>query len=314
MKARSRPQMWLLSFYIIYQFSGCHSEDPGTMYLGFVFDATTASSIKAVTDAYLNSTLLIPTYRDFLQNISSTAGIDNVLNYYVKPLDPNTQAFDPEYHVTLKYCGDDQTTCEEYKKKNSQYISKVFELHLVGYVLTNRTFGIRVNLTEAQLPLFDNTKADEQPSRQFEILTTSATLDLPGIRFETLELPPSLPASNSRAHVTLGCGPGISAVTTGPDLLQAIEYEIDSDGSVTSVSFDNIRDPVDPQEQNMRVTQYIKEGTEDPVFVIYPSVKLIANATLLPYNNKQTNSAEVLTVFKLAPIVSIIAIAITLQM
>lgn len=82
-------------------------------------------------------------------------------------------------------------------------IGKSDELSVTALIVTPRTFGARVALTETQLNLW--------PEGEDKVGVPPALL--PGVE--------SLPAG-SRAHVTLGCSAGVEAVQTGLDLLEIL--------------------------------------------------------------------------------------------
>lgn len=167
-------------------------------------------------------------------------------------------------------------------------------MNLVGYVITSRTFGIRVELTSDQKSLFDGENGKTETEQVSPEKSNKMSAPLPGeLKLEQQKFPPSLPATSTRAHITLGCAPGVAAVVTGPDALQAIRYE--QSGAGLGESWDNIVDPKDENSQNMRVTLYKPNATSPPsdfMFVIYPRVKVLANATLERYYQKSTGSAS----------------------
>lgn len=80
------------------------------------------------------------------------------------------------------------------------------EISVTALIVTPRTFGARVALTETQMKLWpeggDKTGAPEALLASIE----------------------ALPAG-SRAHVTLGCSAGVEAVQTGLDLLEILALQ-----------------------------------------------------------------------------------------
>lgn len=89
-----------------------------------------------------------------MESVIQNTSVTDIYKYFVKPLDPNELIFDPFYHVTAKYCGDDD--CSQYKSLVESHLNHNFEMQLVGYYMTRRTFGVRVNLTLEQEDVYDN--------------------------------------------------------------------------------------------------------------------------------------------------------------
>lgn len=279
------------------------------LYFGFFFDEDTASSMNILLDSYLN--LLdteIPEFATFLQNVSTSANVTNPMEFYTKPLDPNTGNYDPLYHITAKYCGDHQASCREYEKNHSKLLDTKFEMNLVGLVFTSKTFGMRVDLTTEQRALFDeiNGKAKQMANVPAEYKSRKSSLSfqtpLPGeFRLERQEpFPPALPATSTKAHVTVGCAPGVPAVRTGHNALLAIRYErLADEESSFYESWSDVIDPVDPNRDEMKVTLFKPNASsppEDSLFVVYPRVKIIANATLARYFQKEPNGSTLSSV------------------
>lgn len=133
-------------------------------------------------------------------------------------------------------------------------------LHSIGWILTPRTFGARIKLTESQLLLWNQNDTEGNPKQrsvkentkgsslyyQYERLlnkenTTDQDPNVLGICYSSFNNTFPRPNSKrrllfsgnfqptsgfgSKAHLTLGCSPGVEAVTTGYDLVDLIHLE-----------------------------------------------------------------------------------------
>lgn len=260
---------------------------------------------------------LSPDFETFLKDVSNSSGITNTSAYFVKPVDPNTKEFDPLYHITTKFCGTNQEACAAYAAKHAEYINATFEMELVGFVFTNRTFGIRVNLKDVQKTLFEEgtpfSKDAENTEETEEEPLPSAVETFPGVTLQAQEYPSNYPVTTTRAHVTLGCAPGVPAVTTGPDMVEVINYEIRLGNGATQVTTWNITDPMDSSKEMMVALYKPSEEASDPkdfIFVVYPRVKIMADAVLTPYIQDKSASARVFSCQFLVLLSSFIALSL----
>lgn len=133
-----------------------------------------------------------------------------------------------------------------------QSLGKGFRLCIIGFVITTRTVGARLKLSNEQLELWCNDDHEDPPVT----VLNSAVLKKPQLshsnsdrskeKLNSLEFRntsvcfPTItereifynedrfyPTSGrgSRAHLTLACAPGIKPVTTGSDLILAVKCE-----------------------------------------------------------------------------------------
>lgn len=206
------------------------------------------------------------------------------LTYFLKPLDPNTGEFDPYFHVTAKYCGGDGGNhCKEYYDKTHTALKQDFPTSLIGLFFTKDCYGVRVNLTAEQEDMFamEETKnretyAEDSNARTISSITLNSqgrivkSNSYPGIQF--IPQPINFQPSNSRAHITLGCAPGIPAVQTGFDLLQLIEYETNSEPHK------------DFEIKNIGVLRlFHPENVTRTTFVLYPEELLLVDGKFEAY-------------------------------
>lgn len=136
--------------------------------------------------------------------------------------------------------------------------NKVSALHSIGWILTPRTFGARIKLTENQLLLWNQNDTEGNPPQSvvdtkkatslitlqrsyvgFKENSTDQDPDVMGtfikiviyaivsvilVNFPSGNFQPTS-GKGSKAHLTLGCAPGVAAVTTGYDLVDLIRLE-----------------------------------------------------------------------------------------
>lgn len=232
------------------------------------------------------------------------SNISDPFAYYQKPLDPETGRMDPYFHTTAKFCG--RKDCLDYwNKSGKKYLGKRFDMHLVGLFFTNRTFGLRVKLTREEQSIFEvdersNTfQAAVETNHHFE--NRSDLLEPVGHVYEgyfhshqeKVESHPLYPGihfvpqdkdfhpTESKAHVTLGCGKDVSPEQTGLDLLEIIDLEIS--GGVYHRDF-NIGGGDLPSSTLRQFGGGDQDGDEmEQVFVIYPNEKMVTDATFSVY-------------------------------
>lgn len=113
-------------------------------------------------------------------------------------------------HCTSKFCGNGNDS-EAIKYASLEAVTNslgdVFDLHITALFVTPRTAGAKVDLEEKELLLWPDDAEKEAAEKQENIRS-----DLP---------------KGCRAHITLGCAKGISAVETGLDLLHFLSEEKD---------------------------------------------------------------------------------------
>jgi len=239
------------------------------LYFGWFTNGTTSSSLQDYTmEIFQKLYHEVPMVAEFMNAVVGAEG--DPFNYFVKPLDPNTESFDPYYHVTAKFCGD--TDCAEYYATAKSSLEKIFETNLIGFFFTKRTYGIRVNLTAEQEELFDfDTEKQDgtAPSSSSRLINKS---DFPGIEF--IPQPMNSQPSRSRAHITLGCAPEVLAVQTGLDLLDIIQYEFDE------IDHD---DEVIPSLGTLSL--FHKENITKSAFVLYTEQKLLVDGKFEAYHS-----------------------------
>jgi len=227
------------------------------LYYGWFLNEADSKVLNALGFAFL---LECSKIEEFVHDFANYA--DDIPSHYFSPSVSGIR------HCTSRFCGKGRVPGSvEYSGKDivKNSLGKVSLLQVVGYVITPRTFGARLRLTNDQLPLWgqddteDSSKSPvENPaSNQFNQKQSARTQKSPRTgtkRYnEEPELPPmkkwissgdircipslrwtqknerteGAPGSmlGRRAHVTLGVAKGTKPVQTGFDLLDVIECE-----------------------------------------------------------------------------------------
>lgn len=123
-------------------------------------------------------------------------------------------------------------------------LGKCFRLCITGFVITTRTIGARLKLTEKQLELWSNNDNEDPPmtTPSFEIIkkddlkqsvceedrSKNSSACVPTVTTKercSTDLFHPTSGRGSRAHLTLACAPNVKPVTTGFDLIRAVRCE-----------------------------------------------------------------------------------------
>lgn len=286
---------------------------PVPLFYGWFFNQSIAESISIIGKKYfLTAYDTLPQFEVFINGFMVQHNITNPLEYYVKPLDPDTQLPDLHYHTTAKFCGRNDSSvvkCTKYLSEVSQYLGRPYRIHLVGLFFTKNTYGIRVKLTPEEQKLFqqddrinsaqamtDNNDAEETNEITYHIsidtdpktfpyepyyyskyqVDESSHPFYPGIKFRPQK--ENFHPTESRAHVTLGCAPQVNAVQTGLDLQEIIDMEVSS--------FVHHQDFTIGGKDVPRATLRefkVHDDFGSTAFVVYPSEEMVAEATFNAY-------------------------------
>lgn len=251
------------------------------LFYGWFFDEIVADGLKKITDDYLARLYgNVEKVNIFLKNMSTMTGIEDSLQYYTKPVDPNTGKYDQFFHITAFYCGTND--CTNYSSRVAQYVNQIFITHLVGVFFTPRTYGVRVNLTSIQKEIFEIGESSQGIEDSYFILNdneepcVSQLLD--GIKFCPQD-DNNFHPTDTRAHITLGCAPNISAVTTGLDLIEILKWETEPSQFCVQIQAD--------------YGNLIQMGDDCNIFVYYLKEKIVANSTFGIYYSNATRKESV---------------------
>ncbi|XP_066499028.1 2',3'-cyclic-nucleotide 3'-phosphodiesterase [Hoplias malabaricus] len=168
------------------------------MFFGWFLLSEVEERIKCSTMDFLKTLDTLEAFKKHLSEFTGEADKEVDLEQYFQTKAP--------LHCTTKFC--DYGKIEGSKEYAEQQVVKdaygnSAELSVVGLMVTPRTFGARVELTQEQLQLW--------PSGADKECVPEASL--PAV--ETLPV-------GSRAHVTLGCAAGVEAAQTGLDLMKIL--------------------------------------------------------------------------------------------
>ncbi|XP_051571540.1 2',3'-cyclic-nucleotide 3'-phosphodiesterase [Myxocyprinus asiaticus] len=154
--------------------------------------------IKCATMDFLKTLDTLEAFKQHISEFTGEAEKEVDLEQYFQTVQP--------LHCTTKFCDYGKAEgAKEYVELQvvKDSFGKSYELSVTALIVTPRTFGARVALTETQMKLWpEGADKDKVPPAL-----------LPSVE--------GLPAG-SRAHVTLGCSAGTEPVQTGFDLLEIL--------------------------------------------------------------------------------------------
>lgn len=157
--------------------------------------------IKCATMDFLKTLDTLEAFKEHISEFTGEAEKEVDLEQYFQNALP--------LHCTTKFCDYGKAEgAKEYAELQvvKESFGKSDELSVTALIVTPRTFGARVALTETQMKLWPE-GADKE-----------------GVPPALLPSAESLPGG-SRAHVTLGCSAGVESVQTGLDLLDILALQ-----------------------------------------------------------------------------------------
>ncbi|XP_016108915.1 2',3'-cyclic-nucleotide 3'-phosphodiesterase-like [Sinocyclocheilus grahami] len=157
--------------------------------------------IKCATMDFLKTLDTLEAFKEHISEFTGEVAKEvDLEQYFQNPL---------QLHCTTKFCDYGKAEgAKEYAELQvvKESLATSYELSVTALIVTPRTFGARVALTETQLKLWPE-GADKE-----------------GVAPALLPSVEALPAG-SRAHVTLGCSAGVEEVQTGLDLLEILALQ-----------------------------------------------------------------------------------------
>jgi len=246
----------------------------------FLQDSDSSTFINTSREMLTISLLEIPEFFSNIKQFTNETTADGIIDYYSRS-DP----YSNELHCTAMFNGfypNYTDGAEDYAARLDvkENIGKPFTLHSIGWILTPRTFGARLRLTQKQLILWNNMDAEVKNPLQ-----DSTKYHLDQIRERNgISIIPQDPdilgnfqptsGKGSRAHLTLGCAPGVDAVTTGLDLVDIIEQESIADESTITYNLTN---------------GWLRSYGQDR-WVFYPQTQFLLDSQFRGYTNEATTS------------------------
>ncbi|XP_063590101.1 2',3'-cyclic-nucleotide 3'-phosphodiesterase-like isoform X2 [Penaeus indicus] len=277
------------------------------LYFGWFFNETDSVSVLKITNEWLKHCLQV---QDFFSDLSAETGLssrEELLKYF------NRSSFvdgGPTLHATAKF------TARGKAENAMEYINnpivktaqgKAFSVDIIGYVITPFTIGARIKLTPSMLQLWGNDDEEAMPEnlagneakkahkqhRDSEKLDANENSDSVGdlsvlisesCQNTVIAVPQDLTdrfcpsvGKGSRAHITLGCAPGVKPVRTGFDMISAVAFERKAkergDFGVSN-----------PSEKSFIVPGGVLRTYGECCWIIYPENKLVVSAIFSSYN------------------------------
>lgn len=177
------------------------------------------------------------------------------------------------------------------RKAVKDSLGKSFTLQLIGFVMTPQTFGVRLRLGEDALELWgiddheteaedtaskQPSKAGQESAKKTNRVSLANTSVKKNSFLTTLRDGPSqlhehrfAPTSGrgSRAHLTLGCAPGVAARMTGFDLIKVVSCEQEI---LKTENLQQLREKV----QTFSLSEGELRTYGDGIWVIYPEKEI----------------------------------------
>ncbi|XP_045611248.2 2',3'-cyclic-nucleotide 3'-phosphodiesterase isoform X1 [Procambarus clarkii] len=259
------------------------------LYYWWFLNEADCRKVSLIAREWLEKALQVPSFFQDFSETTKLLTLKDMLGYYSRNAKKGTYNV---LHTTASVTRRGKTQngmdyIQSAAVRNS--LGKCFDLHIIGYVVTPRTFGARVKLGSSELELWgmddneiETENAMENSSDNIDITCNSAE-EIETSCHDTVTVIPSnlksdkfCPTSGkgSRAHVTLGCASNIHPRTTGFDLINVVSCE-------QRVKEIKKSDGTEISDQKVE-TYAISEGTlrtyGDGIWVIYPEKEVIVSS------------------------------------
>ncbi|KAG0724170.1 2',3'-cyclic-nucleotide 3'-phosphodiesterase [Chionoecetes opilio] len=220
-------------------------EAPKPIYYWWFLNEEDSSQILTVAQSWLKKSLHIQEFIKDFYGFSKLSSVEDVLNYYTKNEGHGGYTV---LHATACITKKGKAkNAKEYMAKEAvkNSLGKVFPLHIIGFVMTPRTFGVRLRLEEEALEVWG--MDDHETEAEDTLKTTSGkesqktektgqqsagggervsigdtslrsschtTLRTGESQLHSARFHPTA-GKGCRAHLTLGCAPQVQAKITG---------------------------------------------------------------------------------------------------
>lgn len=139
-------------------------QDPCPLYYGWFLNEKDSAVIIELANAWLKTALeeLPYFFRDFSAQSGKTTKED-ILSYFSRQHFPNANDI---IHCTSKFTArGSQPNAKDYMRspKVVSSLGKYFEVNIIGFVITPRTLGARIQLTSEQIELWEQNDDEEPP-------------------------------------------------------------------------------------------------------------------------------------------------------
>ncbi|KAG7155073.1 2',3'-cyclic-nucleotide 3'-phosphodiesterase-like isoform X2 [Homarus americanus] len=274
------------------------------IYYGWFINEVDSKKIYSMGQEWLQQILNVDDFfQDFSQNTQLDSG-EEILKFFSLDSDAEGKTL----HATAKFTGrGKQHGAMEYMKNSiiRRAMGQCFQLHIIGFVITPRTFGARLKLTWEELELWGNDDNEDPPESVFQPVVSRK--DNVNCEEQPQEFPNNMeqnditnkckragcqltcrvvdaeigedrfhPTSGngSRAHLTLAYAPTVKPVCTGFDLISAVKCE--QRAFSKGMSTDSQLEDQKVETYNIRggVLRNYGEGT----WVVYPEKELVVSS------------------------------------
>lgn len=277
------------------------------LYFGWFINEADSDSILKISNEWLKHCLQV---QDFFTDFSGECGLssrEEILKYF------NRSSFvdgGATLHATAMF------TARGKAENAMEYINnpeikkaygKIFSVDIIGYVITPFTIGARIKLTPSMLQLWGNDDEEAMPEnlagseakkthkrhQESEGLDANensnsigdlSVLTSDSCQNTVIAVPQDLTdrfcpsvGKGSRAHITLGCAPGVKPVRTGFDIIRAVALEQKAkERGEFGVS--------NPSEKSFIVPGGVLRTYGECCWIIYPENKLVVTSIFSSYN------------------------------
>ncbi|XP_071552930.1 2',3'-cyclic-nucleotide 3'-phosphodiesterase-like isoform X3 [Panulirus ornatus] len=280
------------------------------VYYGWFLNEVDSTKIWTMGQEWLKEVMKVDDFiQDFFQN-THLFNTEEILNYF--SMDSFVDGGNV-LHATAKFTGRGKMEgAVEYIGSSfvKGAIGRCFKLHIIGFVITPRTFGARLRLFGDQLELWGNddyedppayvtqwatpVKYDREPEKEQEEILDNMQHDGEQTSLENEEkvadaCHPSVTVIDaelkedrfhptwgrgSRAHLTLGCAPGVKPVNTGFDLMNVVRCEQRVQDEVWLTESELCEQKVETYLINGGVLRTYGEG----MWVLYPEKEIVVTS------------------------------------
>ncbi|CAL4184801.1 unnamed protein product, partial [Meganyctiphanes norvegica] len=278
-------------------------QEPCPLYYGWFVNETDSITLLEIGKNWLKNALEELPY--FFTDFSAQSGKltkEEMINYFTRESFYHGNSM---LHCTAMFTGrGSQPDAKEYMKKQEvvDSLGKYFELNIIGFVITPRTLGARIQLSTDQLELWNQNDAEETPDyiriypqkdqgnkgnkqknnnddsaevtipeysehkREFDCVGTIKEVDqdLGQNRFN-----PTF-GKGSRAHITNGCASNVRPVTTGLDIIDTVCAE--------QIYMTEASENGESLVKSFKISGAVLRQYENGLWVVYPDKKVIVGS------------------------------------
>jgi len=215
-------------------------------YYGWFLNPADSMLLLELSSSWFRKCIAFQEFFDDFSVYSNRFNERSMLNYF-----SSSNTVVPKLHVTAHFIKKSKNSFGDSEPSENEFLGSASNLRITGLIITPKTFGARVKLSDEQLVLYkQNDREIEIPTvtsknenqRPFkkpqgvdeENLTQVSIPEIVSACKTSLTTEPSVmeeydpnnePIFGRRAHITLGCAEGIRPVQTGLDQLSVLSEE-----------------------------------------------------------------------------------------